>query len=470
MTGQASALEFDLVIIGGGPGGYVAALRAAQLHLRTALVERESLGGICLNWGCIPTKALLHTADTLRRIHHAGALGITVGKPEVDFAKVMGRSRQVSQRLNRGVTHLLKKAGVTVFMGEAQLAGNQKVQVSNMQGPTGQILQTKNTIIATGARPRELPMLPFDGKRVWGYRDALSAKRVPKKLAVIGAGAIGMEFASFYAALGSQVTVIEAASRVLPASDEEVSAFVQQALAKDGIEFRTHAKLLSAEHRDDGIALHIEHAASKHILNVDCVLVAIGLQGNTESLGLESTCVKNKHGIIETSAWGLTAEPGVYAIGDVVGAPMLAHKASHDGIECVEHIAGLRRGQPSPRLIPACVYSHPQSASVGLTEAQARASSGKVRVGKFPLKGNGKAIAIDEASGFIKTIFDDATGEILGAHLVGAEATELIHGFTLAATLEVTEVELMETVFPHPSLSESMHEAVLAAYGRALHV
>ncbi|QIL83832.1 dihydrolipoyl dehydrogenase [Diaphorobacter sp. HDW4A] len=469
VTESKTPNEFDVVVIGGGPGGYVAAIRAAQLQLRTALVERENLGGICLNWGCIPTKALLHTADTLRRISHADALGITVGEPTVDFTKVMARSRQVSQRLNRGVAHLLKKAGVTVFMGSAQLAGQGVIELTDAQGAK-QSIKAKNTLIATGARARELPMLPFDGKRVWGYRDALSAKQVPATLAVIGAGAIGMEFASFYAALGSKVTVIEAAPRALPAGDEDVSAFVQAAMAKEGIRFMTDARLVDAKVGANGVELQVEQGAAKHQLDADCVLVAIGLVGNTEGFGLDKTRVAVDRGCIQTGDWGQTAEPGVFAIGDVAGAPMLAHKASHEGIECVEHIAGQRSGKQSHALIPACVYSHPQSASVGLTEALARASGAKVRVGKFPLEGNGKAIAIDEAAGFIKTVFDDATGELLGAHLVGPEATELIHGFVLAGTLEATEAELMETVFPHPTLSESMHEAVLAAYGRAIHI
>ena len=473
-TNQHTPNEFDVVVIGGGPGGYVAAIRAAQLKLRTALVERESLGGICLNWGCIPTKALLHTADTLRRIRHADALGIRVASPEVDFAQVMARSRQASQRLNRGVTHLLKKAGVTVFMGSAQLAGqsaagHRQIEVSAAQGAK-QTLQARHTIVATGARARELPMLPFDGQRVWGYRDALSAKQVPKSLAVVGAGAIGMEFASFYAALGSQVTVIEAAARVLPASDDEVSAFVQTAMAKQGIAFLTDARLLAAQVSADAVALQVEQGAARQQIDAECVLVAVGLVGNTDGLGLEQTRVAVDRGCIQTGDWGQTAEPGIFAIGDVAGAPMLAHKASHEGMECVEHIAGQRTGKPAHAPIPACVYSHPPSASVGLTEAQARARGTKLRVGKFPLEGNGKAIAIDEAAGFIKTIFDDATGELLGAHLVGPEATELVHGFTLAATLEATEAEIMETVFPHPTLSESMHEAMLAAYGRAIHI
>lgn len=464
-----TAQHFDVVVIGGGPGGYVAALRAAQLKLRTALVERESLGGICLNWGCIPTKALLHSADTLRRIRHAGAQGITVSEPQVDFGKVVARSRQVSQRLNRGVAHLLKKAGVTVLMGTAALQAGKQVQVTDAN-ERQQTLQADNLVIATGARARELPMLPFDGDRIWGYRDALSAKALPKSLVVIGAGAIGMEFASFYATLGTQVTVVEAAPRVLPASDEDVSAFARQAMAKDGIRFLTDATLVAGQVQADGVQLTVEQKGRSLQLQAERVLVAVGLAGNSEGLGLEHTRVVVERGLIQVADWGVTAEPGIHAIGDITGAPMLAHKASHEGIAAVEHIAGLRSGAQHHAPIPSCVYSHPQSAGVGLTEAQARQSGAAVRVGRFPLEGNGKAIAIDEAAGFIKTVFDEATGELLGAHLVGPEATELVHGYTLAATLEATEADLMEAIFPHPTLSEAMHEAVLAAYGRALHI
>ncbi|ADV00141.1 dihydrolipoyl dehydrogenase [Alicycliphilus denitrificans] len=464
-----TAQHFDVVVIGGGPGGYVAALRAAQLKLRTALVERESLGGICLNWGCIPTKALLHSADTLRRIRHAGAQGITVSEPQVDFGKVVARSRQVSQRLNRGVAHLLKKAGVTVLMGTAALQAGKQVQVTDAN-ERQQMLQADSLVIATGARARELPVLPFDGDRIWGYRDALSAKALPKSLVVIGAGAIGMEFASFYATLGTQVTVVEAAPRVLPASDEDVSAFARQAMAKDGIRFLTDATLVVGQVQADGVQLMVEQKGRSLQLQAERVLVAVGLAGNSEGLGLEHTRVVVERGLIQVADWGVTAEPGIYAIGDITGAPMLAHKASHEGIAAVEHIAGLRSGAQHHAPIPSCVYSHPQSAGVGLTEAQARQSGAVVRVGRFALEGNGKAIAIDEAAGFIKTVFNEATGELLGAHLVGPEATELVHGYTLAAALEATEADLMEAIFPHPTLSEAMHEAVLAAYGRALHI
>ena len=469
---------FDVIVVGGGPGGYVAAIRAAQLGQRVALVEREYLGGICLNWGCIPTKALLHAADTLRRIAHAGALGIRVGKPEVDFAQVVARSRAVSQRLNAGVTHLLKKNKVSVFMGTASLgkpwAGMHSVRVKLDTGAE-QTLSAQHVVLATGARARALPSLPFDGERVWGYRDALIAKAVPQHLLVIGAGAIGMEFASFYAAMGAQVTVVEALPAVLPSADTEVSAFVAQAVTKDGIHVLTSTQLLSAKLGRDGVTAQLQTPQGAETLQADRVLVAIGLQANTEGLGLEGTRVKLERGHIAVDGWGATAEPGIHAIGDVTGAPMLAHRASHQGLLCAERIAGLHAGEASHVLnVPACVYSHPRSASVGLTEAQAKAwaeQAGKaLKVGKFPLEANGKAIAIDEASGFVKTIFDASSGELLGAHIVGAEATELIQGFTLAQTLEATEAELMATIFPHPTISEAMHEAVLDAYGRALHI
>ncbi|MGE8318521.1 MAG: dihydrolipoyl dehydrogenase [Comamonas sp.] len=468
------AKTFDVIVIGGGPGGYVAALRCAQLGQRVALVEREHLGGICLNWGCIPTKALLHAADTLRRIAHAGALGIEVAQPQVDFAKLVARSRQVAQRLGGGVAHLLKQAKVPVFMGAARLEpladGMRQLRVIAADGGN-QVLQAKDVILATGARARELPGLPFDGERVWSYRDALVAKAAPRSLLVIGAGAIGMEFASFYAALGTQVTVVEAQSQLLPSSDADVAAFVRQAVAKDGIHVHTGAAVSGAQLVQDGVAVQLQTAQGEAGVQAERVLVAIGLIGNTEGLGLEGTRVQVERGQIAVDGWGATAEPGIHAVGDVTGAPMLAHRASHQGLLCAERIADLHAGEAPPVLtVPACVYSHPPSASVGLTEAQARATGRALKVGSFPLEANGKAIAIDEASGFAKTIFDAQTGELLGAHLVGAEATELIHGFTLARTLEATEAELIETIFPHPTLSEAMHESVLAAWGRPLHI
>jgi dihydrolipoamide dehydrogenase len=466
-----AALPFDLVVIGGGPGGYVAALRAAQLGLRTALVEREHLGGICLNWGCIPTKSLLHTADTLRRIRHAGELGLKVGAPEIDFAAVMRRSRQVADRLGGGVAHLLKKAGVTVLMGRAALTPERQVEVQGTDGSV-QRLQATHKILATGARPRALPSLPFDGERIWHYRDALAAQALPRSLLVIGAGAIGMEFASFYATLGTQVTLVEALPRVLPGSDADVSSFVHKAFARDGIGVRTGTTVEGATVGTDGVRVELKAGTGlTETLAAERVLIAIGLVGNTEQLGLEHTRVQVERGQVMADGWGATAEPGVHAIGDLVGAPMLAHKASHQAMACVERIAGLHADAPEPQhAVPACVYSHPQSAGVGLTEDAARERGHQLRIGRFPLEGNGKAIAIGEAAGFVKTVFDADSGALLGAHLVGPEATELIHGFTLASTLEATEAELIDTVFPHPTLSEAMHESVLAAFGRALHI
>ncbi|NLD70342.1 MAG: dihydrolipoyl dehydrogenase [Limnobacter sp.] len=462
--------EFDVLVIGGGPGGYVAALRAAQLGLRTALVEREHLGGICLNWGCIPTKSLLHAADTLRRIRGADALGIAVAEPSVDFVRVMDRSRAVAQRLNRGVAHLLRKAGVAVLEGHAAFEADRAVRVRLADG-NEERLQARHTIIATGARAKTLAQLPFDGERVWSYRDALCARELPRSLIVVGAGAIGMEFASFYATLGTRVTVVEAEPRVLPGGDSEVSEFVGKAFARDGIELRTGARLRRAEVDPAGVRVTLENAGGLETLQAERALLAIGLAGNTEDLGLVHTQVRVERSFIVVDAAGATQVPGIHAIGDVAGPPMLAHKASHQALACVDRIANARaHGQAPAPLIPACVYSHPQSASVGLTEEQARASGRPLRVGRFPLEANGKAIAIGEAAGFVKTVFDADTGALLGAQIVGADAPELIHGFVLAGTLEATEAELIETVFPHPTVSEAMHESVLAAFGRPLHV
>lgn len=455
----------DLVIIGGGPGGYVAALRAAQLKLRTVLVEREHLGGICLNWGCIPTKSLLHTADTLRRIRHAEVLGLRVTEPSIDFQRVMQRSREVAQRLNRGVTQLLRKAGVAVLEGTATFAPDRTVQVKKGDGST-QALPARHVIVATGARPRALPQLPFDGERVWSYREALAAAQLPASLLVVGGGAIGMEFASFYAALGTRVTLLEALPRVLPASDADVSAFVAKSFAAQGITVRTGARLQSAAVGADGVEVKLDPGDT---LKAERVLVAVGMQCNTDGLSLEHTRVRVERGAIVADAVGATADPAVHAVGDVTGAPMLAHRASHQGIACVERIAAAAPHADGVPVIPSCVYSHPQCAAVGLTEEEARGTGRSLRVGRFPLEASGKAIAIGEASGFVKTIFDAGSGELLGAHIVGTDAPELIHGFTLAAKLEVTEAELMATVYPHPTLSEAMHESVLAAFGRPLH-
>ena len=467
---KASDPVFDVLVIGGGPGGYVAALRAAQLGLRTALVEREHLGGICLNWGCIPTKALLHSADTLRRIRQAGALGIRVAPPEVDFSAMVGRSRTVAQRLSRGIAGLLKKAGVQVFEGQARFGADAQLRVRQADGREHTVA-AHHHVLATGARARALPDLPFDGERVWSYRDALSAARVPASLVVVGAGAIGLEFASFYSTLGTQVTVLEAQAQVLPGGDVDVSRFMEKSMQQDGIAVRTQARVQQVQRTESGLRVALTSAAGDEAMEAEHVLVAIGLAGNTDELGLEHTGVQTECGLITVDAWGATAHAGIHAIGDVVGLPMLAHKAMHQGIVVAERIAGLRQGGVPPHpAIPACTYGHPHSAAVGLTEEQAHALGQPLRVGRFPLEGNGKAVAIGEAHGFVKTIFDDTTGALLGAHIVGPEATEMIQGFAIAMGLESTEAELMETVFPHPTVSESMHESVLAAQGRALHI
>lgn len=461
--------QFDLIVLGGGPGGYVAAIRAAQLGLKTALVEREHLGGICLNWGCIPTKALLHTAGVYRHIKHAGDLGLTTGAVAVDFKRVIGRSREVAARLNAGVGHLLKKNKVQVFMGQGRLLAPGVLEVSLADAET-LTLQAPNIILATGARARDVPGLAADGERLWNYRHALAAEALPKSLLIVGAGAIGMEFASFYSEMGSKVTVVEAQDRILPVEDEDVSAFVRKAFEAQGVRIITGATVGKLNPAADGVHVSLQQGKEASELEVERVLLSIGIVGNTEGLNLEQVGVKVQRGHIVTDAWSFTGVEGLYAIGDVAGGPWLAHKASHEGVLCVERIAG--HGRPHPLQagqIPSCTYCHPQVASIGLTEAQARQTGAKLRVGRFPFAGNGKAMALGEAAGFVKTVFDDATGELLGAHMCGPDVTELIQGFGVARVLEATEAELMETVFPHPTLSEAMHEAVLSAYDRALH-
>ena len=463
--------QYDLVVVGGGPGGYVAAIRAAQLGLKTALVEKAQLGGICLNWGCIPTKALLRSADVLRLVRDAGRFGVLTAAPQIDLAAMVERSRTVSAQLQGGVGYLMKKNKVTVLNGHARLAGRGKLSVTNADGVS--TLAARHIILATGARARPLPGLTPDGDSVWSYREALVPKRVPQHLVVIGAGAIGIEFASFYHALGAKVSVIEMADRVLPVEDEEVSQYVGDVLRKQGMHLYTGSRILSSSKRRVGqtqewtLQLDGKH---KDSLTADVILTAAGIIGNVEELGLEGTAVKVERSHIVTDAYGATAEPGVYAIGDVAGAPWLAHKASHEAVICVEKIAGLAPHTLDITKIPACTYSHPQVASVGLTEAQARAGGRQVRVGKFPFAVNGKAIALGATAGFAKVVFDAASGELLGAHMVGEEVTEMIQGYTVARELETTEAELMATIFPHPTQSEAMHEAVLAAYERSLHM
>ncbi len=455
-----SVEQFDLVIIGSGPGGYVAAIRASQLGQKVAIVERERLGGICLNWGCIPTKALLRSSEIKHYLDHASAYGLSAGAVGFDLAKVTERSRKVANQLNSGVKGLMKKNRVTVVEGVATLASATSVKVGE------RLLAAKNVIVATGARARELPHLKADGERVWTYRHAMVPPAMPTELLVIGSGAIGVEFASFFTDMGAKVTIVEMLDRILPVEDAEISAFMDKTLTKQGMTIRTKSAVEKLDVKADGVTATIngEGQAFSH------VIIAIGISPNTEDLGLEALGVKMDRGHVVTDEWGRTNVPGLWAIGDVTGAPWLAHKASHEGIVAVEKIAGQPHAHPMDKSnIPGCTYSRPQVASVGLTEAKAREAGYEVKVGKFPFIGNGKAIALGEADGLVKTVFDAKTGALLGAHMVGAEVTELIQGYVIARQCEATEAELMATIFPHPTLSEMMHESVLDAYGRALH-
>ncbi len=457
--------QFDLIVIGGGPGGYVAAIRAAQLGMKAAVVEREHLGGICLNWGCIPTKALLRSAEVGHLIHNAAAYGFSVKDVSFDLDKIVQRSRAVAKQLSRGVAFLLKKNKVEVFDGEGRLSGAGRVQVRD------QTLAAAHVVLATGARARTLPDLEPDGERIWTYREAMVPAELPKSLLIVGSGAIGIEFASFYHDLGVEVTVVEVQDRILPVEDADISAAARAAFEKRGIRILTDAKVTQVHKGVGGLQATLETPEGARDLRVDRLISAVGIVGNTERLGLEGTRVVVDRGHIKTDGFMRTDEPGVYAIGDVCGPPWLAHKASHEGVLCVEQIAGKTDLHPlDPQAIPGCTYARPQVASVGLTEAAAKAAGYDIKVGKFPFQGNGKAIALGEPEGLVKTIFDTATGELLGAHMIGAEVTELIQGFGLAKTLETTEAELMHTVFPHPTLSEMMHESVLDAYGQALHI
>ncbi|MDB5394330.1 MAG: lpdA, partial [Rhodospirillales bacterium] len=461
--------NFDLAVIGAGPGGYVAAIRAAQLGMKVAVIERDQLGGICLNWGCIPTKALLRTSEIYGILHHLDEYGLSAKEISYNPKKVVERSRKVAKQLSDGVKYLLKKNKVTVIDGAAKLAGEGKIAVTEDGKPVADVA-AKHIILATGARARSLPGLEPDGKLVWTYKEAMIPAAIPKSLLVVGSGAIGIEFASFYRTMGAEVTVVEVLDRVLPIEDEDVSAFARKQFEKQGIKILTSAKVTKLDKGKDSVKATIEHRGGPTTIVVERVVLAIGITGNLEDLGLEGTKVKVEKGHVLVDQWLQTGEPGVYAIGDLVGAPWLAHKASHEGVICVEKIAGLEHVQPLNVLnIPGCTYCTPQVASVGLTEAKAKEGGRKLKVGRFPYIGNGKAIALGEPEGFVKTIFDAQTGELLGAHMVGAEVTELIQGFTIAKTLESTESELMETIFPHPTLSEMMHESVLDAYGRAIH-
>ena len=461
--------EYDLIVLGSGPGGYVAAIRAAQLGLKTAIVERENLGGICLNWGCIPTKALLRSAEIFHYMRHAKDYGLAAEKISADLDAVVKRSRGVAKQLNQGVTHLMKKNKIAVHMGDGKLTGRGKLAVTR-DGKTEE-LTAKNIIVATGARARDLPFAKADGKRVWTYRHAMTPAEMPSKLLVIGSGAIGIEFASFYNDMGAEVTVVEMMDRIVPVEDADISAFLEKALVKQGMTIMTKAGVDKLDVGPNGVKASIKDKDGKvQTSEFSHVIVAVGIVPNTENIGLETLGVKTDRGHIVTDGACRTNVEGIYAIGDVTQPPWLAHKASHEGVIAAEAIAGGHPHAMDPRNIPGCTYCHPQIASVGLTEAKAKEAGHQVKVGTFPFIGNGKAIALGEAEGFIKTVFDARTGELLGAHMIGAEVTELIQGYTIGKTLETTEAELMATVFPHPTLSEMMHESVLAAYGRALHI
>ncbi len=460
--------NFDIVIIGGGPGGYVAAIRAAQLGFNTALVEKAHLGGICLNWGCIPTKALLRSSEIHHLLHHLDEYGLKAENISFDFKKVIERSRKVAAQLSGGIKHLMKKNKVTVFEGHGKLLGKGKIAV---EGNPAMVLSAKHIIIATGARARVLPGLEPDGKLVWSYREAMTPDAMPKSVLVVGSGAIGVEFASFYRNMGAEVTIAEVMDRIVPVEDADISAFARKQFEKQGMKILTSAKVVKLDKAANNVTAHVEVGGKVEKITVDCVISAVGITANTENIGLENTKVKLDRGHIVVNQWLQTDEPGVYAIGDVAGAPWLAHKASHEGVICVEKIKGLPDVHPMKvENIPGCTYCTPQIASVGLTEAKAKEKGHQVKVGKFPFIGNGKAIALGEPEGFVKTVFDAKTGELLGAHMVGAEVTEMIQGYGIAKTLESTETELMHTVFPHPTLSEMMHESVLDAYGRVIHM
>ena len=474
MEWQVADTQYDVIVLGSGPGGYVAAIRCAQLGLKTAIVERENLGGICLNWGCIPTKAMLRSAEIFHYMQHAGDYGLVAQGIEADLAAIVKRSRGVAKQLNQGIAHLMKKNKITVHMGTGTMTGPTSLTVKSDKGE--EKLTAKHVIVATGARARDLPFAKADGQRVWTYRHAMTPKEMPAKLLVIGSGAIGIEFASFYNDMGAQVTVVEMMDRVVPVEDADVSSFLEKALVKQGMTIMTGAGVEALDVSAKGVKARLKGKDGKvSEAEFSHVIVAVGIVPNTENIGLEALGIKAERGIIAIDGMGRTNVPGVWAIGDVTPGPWLAHKASHEGVIAAEAIAqalGNKDVHPhamDKRNIPGCTYCHPQIASVGLTEARAREAGYAVKVGNFPFIGNGKAIALGEPEGFVKTVFDAATGELLGAHMIGAEVTELIQGYVVGKTLETTEVELMATVFPHPTLSEMMHESVLSAYGRAIH-
>jgi dihydrolipoamide dehydrogenase len=461
--------SYDLIVLGSGPGGYVAAIRAAQLGLKVAIIERENLGGICLNWGCIPTKALLRSAEIFHYMQHAGDYGLIATGISADINAVVKRSRGVAKQLNQGIGHLMKKNKIAVHMGDGTITAPGKLTVT--KDGKAEDLTAKNIIIATGARARDLPFAPADGKRIWTYRHAMVPPEMPTKLLVIGSGAIGIEFASFYNDMGAKVTVVEMLDRVVPVEDADISTFLEKALTKQGMTIMTGAGVETIKASAGGISASIKGKDGKVVTSeFSHVIVAVGIVPNTENIGLEALGIKTTKGHIDTDAMCRTNVPGIWAIGDVTAPPWLAHKASHEGVIAAEAIAGGHPHAMDPLNIPGCTYCHPQVASVGLTEAKAKAAGFDVKVGNFPFIGNGKAIALGEAEGFIKTVFDAKTGELLGAHMIGAEVTELIQGYTVGKTAELVEADFMNTVFPHPTLSEMMHESVLGAYGKMLHM
>jgi dihydrolipoamide dehydrogenase len=462
-----AAQNFDMIVIGAGPGGYVAAIRGAQLGMKVAIIEREHLGGICLNWGCIPTKAMLRSAEVFHLMHRAKEFGLSATGISYDLDAVIARSRGVAKQLSGGIGHLMKKNKITVFMGAATLPTKGTVSVKTDKGT--EELTAKSIILATGARARELPGLEADGDLVWTYKHALVAKRMPKRLLVIGSGAIGIEFASFFNTLGADTTVVEVMDRVLPVEDAEISAFAKKAFLKQGMKILEKTTVKKLDRSPGKVVAHLESAAGTSTQDFDTVISAVGIIGNVEGLGLEALGVKIDRTHVVTDEYCRTGVEGLYAIGDIAGAPWLAHKASHEGVMVAELVAGKHPHPIKPNSIAGCTYCHPQIASVGLTEEKAKAAGYDIKVGRFPFVGNGKAIALGESEGMVKTIFDAKTGEMLGAHMIGAEVTELIQGYVVARGLETTEEDLMNTVFPHPTLSEMMHEAVLDAYGRAIH-
>ena len=464
------AEAFDVIIIGGGPGGYVCAIRCGQLGLKTAVVERENLGGICLNWGCIPTKALLRSSEIWHLLHRLNEFGFSADNLQFDFAKIVERSRKVAGQLTNGVKGLMKKNKVTVIDGEARLTGKGTISVARNNQTTD--YSAKHIVLATGARAREFPGLEADGRLVWTYRHAMVPKEFPKSLLVVGSGAIGIEFASFYRTLGSEVTVVEVLDRVLPVEDEEVSAFAAKAFAKQGMTIKVSTTVERLQKGADNVTATLKSNDGKtETITVDRVILAVGIVGNVENLGLAESGVKVEKTHVVVNPWGETGVPGLWAIGDLVGPPWLAHKAMHEGVIVAERIAGVKGVHPlDTSKVPGCTYCWPQIASIGLTETKAKEGGRKIKVGKFPFIGNGKAIALGEVEGFVKTVFDAGTGALLGAHMIGAEVTELIQGYAIARTLEGTEADLQASVFPHPTLSEMMHESVLAADGRPLHI